>query len=421
MKERGLLLQHIDSVYDGTEPATDRVSNEDKSEFAKARRRGHSIFIRNGLIEAVGTDAEIEARIEKSVLQKSETLDCSGMIAVPGFVDAHTHLLFAGSREEELYLRAAGRSYLEIMEAGGGIHRTVRAVREAAEDDLTANGLRFLDKALRFGTTTVEIKSGYGLDYPNEAKMLRIINRLNTLHPIDIVPTFLVHSVPKSEARKSYLERVVKEMIPGLKEYADWFDIFLEKGVFDLSESEMLLRAAADEGYRLGIHANQIYDIGGVRLALELGVRHLNHLEVLNDKDAKQIIENRNVFPVFLPTAETHVFSERIGQIHRFLSIPDRIVLSTDFNPGSSPVLSPQIVMSTAVLRYMISDPQLLLNAFTQNPSRMLYLEDRGRLTEGCLADILLFELENTGQIPYFGTINFIKTVIKRGKRFDIA
>ena len=420
MTETSLLLKNIKSIYDGG-PLTDARSPEAATQVHKTDRSDPTaIFIRDGMIEAIGSLDHLLHRLGREVLKKTESLDCSGTIAVPGFVDAHTHLLFSGTRENEFYLRAAGRSYLEILEAGGGIHHTVQAVREATEDELTANGLRFLDKAIRFGTTTMEIKSGYGLDMPTEEKMLRVINRLNSLHPIDIVPTFLVHTVPRSTDRKQYIEGVAREMIPRFREYADWFDIFVEKGVFDIPETEMLLRKASDAGYHLGIHVNQAYDIGGIRLALELGVRHVNHLEVLSEEDARDLLTDENVYAVFLPTAEAWVFSEKIGQIHRLLDIPNRIVLSTDFNPGSSPVLSPQTVMSTAVLRYMISDPRLLLNAFTTNPARMLYLEDRGHIGEGMLADIILFDLDNVDQIPYFGTLNLIKTVIKRGERIDI-
>jgi imidazolonepropionase len=249
--------------------------------------------------------------------------------------------------------------------------------------------------------------------------MLRVIHRLDELHPVDVIPTFLVHTVPRGVDRVRYIDEVAEEMIPRFRKLADWFDIFLERGVFELEESERLLKRASEEGYRLGIHANQVYDIGGVRLALQMGVRHVDHLEILSEDDARRILEDERVYPVFLPAAEAWVFSERRGQIHHFADIPERIILSTDFNPGSSPVLSPQMIMSLAVLRYRISDPDLLLNAFTVNPARMLFLEDRGRIEEGLIADILLFDLEKTAQIPYFGTINFLKTVIKEGKRIE--
>jgi imidazolonepropionase len=313
-------------------------------------------------------------------------------------------------------MRAEGRPYLEILECGSGIYNTVNAVRKASEEQLIQNGLKFLDKALRFGTTTIEIKSGYGLDYETEKKMLTVINKLNKQHAVDIIPTFLVHTVPKDTDRKSYIDQVAHRMIPEFREYAEWFDIFIEKGVFDIKEGEYLITKALDAGYRIGIHTNQMHDIGGVKLAVELGVRHVDHLEVLTEEDADRIRENDQIFPVFLPTAEAYVLSKHIGQIHQLMDIPSRIVLSTDFNPGSSPVLSPQLVMAEAVLRYRISDPYLLIDSFTANPSKMLYLDDRGTIQKGKRADLILLQLDNFKQVPYFGTINFIKNVIKSGR-----
>jgi imidazolonepropionase len=337
-----LLLKNIKSIY--------RHQSSDKTK--------PSIRIEDGIIQTIAPFDEIKKKIAADELKKTETIDCSDCIALPGFVDSHTHLLFYGSRENELTMRAAGKPYLDILKAGGGIHSTVSAVRSASEEELIRNGLKFLDKALRVGTTTVEIKSGYGLDYENEKKMLRVIRKLNNIHPVDIIPTFLVHTVPKDVDRKTYIDEVAERMIPEFREYADWFDIFLEEDVFDLKEGEFLIKKAIDAGYYIGIHTNQIHDIGGVRMADELGVRHVDHLEVLTDEDARRIIDNENLYPVFLPTAEACVFSNHIGQIHKLLNIPDRIVLSTDFNPGSSPVLSPLIAMVFAILRYRLSLPE---------------------------------------------------------------
>ncbi len=372
-----------------------------------------SILIKNGVIVEIDRLENLQQSFPD--LSSIKEMDCSDLIALPGYVDSHTHLLFAGSREDELYLRAKGSTYLEILNSGGGIYNTVRAVRNASEEQLIQNGLKYLDKALHAGTTTIEIKSGYGLDFENELKMLKVIHRLNELHPIDIVPTFLVHTVPKETDRKKYLDQVLNEMIPAFREYADWFDIFLEKGVFNLDEGKMLIQVAKMQGYHIGIHTNQVHDIGGVRLADELGVRHVDHLEDLDSEDAKRIIDNENLYAVFFPTAEAYVFSKHVGQIDQLLNISTRLVLSTDFNPGSSPVFSPGLVMSHAVLRYRISDPKLLIDAFTKNPANMLYLEDRGRLEKKCKGDVLLFNLNNYKQIPYWGVIDSLKAVIING------
>lgn len=373
-----------------------------------------SIWIRDGLIEAIAPVHEIETRAGEA-FQDAEVLDASGWIVMPGLVDSHTHLLFAGSRENELYLRAEGRPYMDILKSGGGIYHTVNAVRKASEEELMRHGLKYLDRALGFGITTIEIKSGYGLDFEGEEKMLAVIHRLNDLHAVDVVPTYLVHTVPKDMDRKRYIDLVAEKMIPAFRRYADWFDIFLEKDVFDAREAERLTQRALDQGYCVGMHTNQMNDIGGVPLADALGVRHVDHLEILTDEDARRIVANENLFPVFLPAAEAFVFSKHVGQIRKVLDIPDRIVLSTDFNPGSSPVLDPYFVMAMAVLRYRISDPFLLIDAFTANPAAMLGLADRGVIREGACADLVCLGLENFEQIPYFSTLPSVEKVMKNG------
>ena len=379
-------------------------------------RRDDAIWIKDGMIYSIGSSRQLPEISKKSSGGKIDVLDCTDLIVLPGFVESHTHLLFAGSRENELYMRAAGRSYLEILESGGGIHHTVSALRSASEEQLIKHGLRFLDKALAMGITTIEIKSGYGLDFENEKKMLVVINKLKKLHPVTIIPTYLVHSVPKNTERNKYIEEVAQRMIPEFRQYADWFDIFLEKKVFELEECERLVRKARDAAYHIGIHTNQMNDIGGVHLANDLGVRHVDHLEILSDEDAELIKQNQNLYSVFIPTAEGFVFSEHVGQIQKLLNVPDRIVLTSDFNPGSSPVLSPFFVMTYAILRYRASDPFLLLDSYTKNPSQMLFLEDRGKIEEGLRADMICLESDNFEQIPYWGTTHFIKYVIKDGQ-----
>jgi len=396
-----LLLKNFNQVY-----------GYEKREDGKSL----SIFIRDGIIEHIMPFDELIMRVDKAKMRDTEIVKCDGMIALPGYVDAHTHLLFYGTREDELYMRAQGKPYMEILHKGGGIHNTVRAVREASEEELLKNGLKYLNRALMSGITTIEIKSGYGLDYENEKKMLKVINQLNDYHPVDIVPTFLVHSVPKNMNRKKYIDLVCEQMIPEFKTYTDWFDIFVEKGVFDIKESEKMLKTAMDQGYHTCIHTNQINDIGGIKLASELGVRHVDHLEVLSEKDAQRIIDDKDLYAVFLPAAEMYVFSENIGQINQLSDIPERIVISTDFNPGSSPVLSPIFIQSLALLRYRIGTPSLLVDSFTVNPAEMLYLDDRGILNPGKHGDIFCLELDTFRQIPYLGNMQIRRLIVKSGK-----
>jgi len=190
----------------------------------------------------------------------------------------------------------------------------------------------------------------------------------------------------------------------------------LEKNVFSLKETEHLIQEAQDAGYHVGLHTNQVNDLGGVKLADEMSIRHVDHLEVLKDDDAQRIIANENLYSVFLPTAEAHVFSQHVGQVQKLLEIPERIVLSSDFNPGSSPVLSPLAVINSALLRYRLSDPFLLLNSLTANPAIMLFLDDRGIIQEGRKADFVGFQLDNFEQIPYFSTLDIVRFVMKGGE-----
>jgi len=367
----------------------------------------NAVAITNGVIESVKPFSDIDSA-------SCRVVDVQGCTILPGFVDAHTHLVFAGTRENELLMRAKGTPYLDILRQGGGIYNTVNAVRQASEEELEKQALYFLDQALAFGITTVEAKSGYGLDVENEEKMLRVIQKVNTLHPVDVVPTFLVHSVPKEYERAEYITLVEKEMLPRFRQYARWFDIFLEKGVFSTDEAERLISAATDLGYVSGIHTNQVHDMGGIALAQRMGVRHVNHLEVLSDKDA-EIIKQSGMYAVFLPTAEGLVFSSHVGQIHKLLDMPDRIVLSSDFNPGSSPVLNPFFVMTYALMRYRIADPHLLVNAYTANPAAMLNLTDRGSIEPGMQADLVCLNIDSIEKLPYFGTFDLVSNVIKKG------
>jgi imidazolonepropionase len=384
--------------------------------YGRKTLAGHSILIHDDQIIDINTAAVLEQTYHLDQQPELERIDCSGQIVLPGYIDCHTHLLFCGSREDELYMRAGGLDYLQILQKGGGIHNTVSAVQKASESQLLQNGLKFLDKAIDLGITTVEIKTGYGLDLENELKMLKVINRLKESHPVDVVPTLLLHTIPKEMQRKSYLRCVADEMLPECRRYSDWFDIFLEKGAFTFEEADFLLFRAAELGYHLGMHSNQMNDLGGVELAVRHNIRHIDHLEVLNDKDANQIKQASQLYAVFLPSAEYFCFSDQVGQIQRLGDIPERLILSSDFNPGSSPVLDPHLVMSLAVLRYRIDDPALLLNAYTKNPADMLMLEDRGRIEKGLLADLLCIDMEEFGQIPYMGTLPMIRYVIKRGK-----
>jgi len=360
------------------------------------------MLIQDGRIAAVGTDAEIRSRIPAS----AKLIDAQGRCVTPGLVDAHTHLVFAGNRADEFEKRIAGATYQEIAAAGGGILRTVRLTRAASEDDLLAASRRHRDWMLRGGTTTMEAKSGYGLNHATELKMLRVIARLSEEGPACIVPTLLAaHTVPPefAEGRADYVRWIAEELIPEVaaSHLARYCDAFCDDHAFTVEETRSVLTAAKKHGLGLRVHAEQFRPGTGATLAAELGAATADHLETAPDETLAQL-QTASVQPILLPASVFALSRTQYPPARRMIEAGLAIVLATDFNPGSSPVASMPFVMSLACLQMGLT-PAEALTAATINAAYSLGLGGEiGSLEAGKQADFLIHEFTDYRELAYF-------------------
>ncbi|QDU85492.1 Imidazolonepropionase [Planctomycetes bacterium Pla163] len=380
------------------------------------RIAGGAVAIDRGRVVAVGTEAELAARYEPR-----ERLDARGGLVVPGFVDAHTHPVFAGTREAEFEMRTQGASYAEIALAGGGILSSLRGVRETAEDDLVAALLVRLDRFLEQGTTTVEAKSGYGLDTASELKSLRAIARAGALHPVDLVPTFLgAHAFPPEFAddRAGYVDLLVDEMLPAVAEsgLASYADIFTETHTFGLDDSRRIMRRAQELGLGLRMHVDQLTPLGGADLAAELAAATADHCEHTSDA-ALEAMARAHVQPVLCPLVPLYLREEEHeAPAARMLAAGLAPVVSTDFNPGSCYTQSMTEVLTWSALRYRFSATQCLV-ASTLNAAVSVGRGARaGTFDAGKDADLLILDVPNLEHLVYEFGRNPVRAVLKRGR-----
>ena len=376
-------------------------------------RNDQELLVIDGKIDSVGRRGELSVEAE-------ETIDAKSSLLTPGLIDPHTHLVFYGTREDEFEMRIQGKSYMEIAEAGGGIRKSVRMLREASEDDLVEHSLPFLESMLSHGTTTVEVKSGYGLSLKDELKSLRAIKRLNEMSKIDIVPTFLgAHEFPDEyrEDREKYLAVIINEMIPAVVEegLAEFCDIFTEEGVFTVEESERVLRAAADAGLGLKLHAEEFEPIGGAQLAGKLSAISADHLVAIDDDGIESLIEG-DVTPVLLPGTTFFLGSDTYAPARKIIDAGLKPAIATDFNPGSSMTESLQIILTIACLKLNLT-PLEAFEGVTLNAAKALNRSGSvGSLEKGMNADIVIWNAENHKQVPYHYGVNNVRTVIKGGE-----
>jgi imidazolonepropionase len=356
-------------------------------------------------IAKVGSRDEIEPLIETSGAD-CEVVDAGGRVVLPGFVDAHTHPVFAGTRVSEFEQRAEGATYQEIANRGGGIQSTVRATREASLDELVAAGKRYANWFLRTGTTTVEAKSGYGLTLEDELKILRAIKRLDSESPLRYVPTFLgAHDIPPEykSRREQYISLLIGEMLPRVaqEKLAEYCDIFCEAKVFTTDESRKVLSAARSHGFGLRIHADQLSLSGGAKLAAELHTVTADHLEHA-DSEGIAALKSAGVQPVLLPGSVYALGSTRYPAARAMIEAGLAVVLATDFNPGSSPTPSMTMVHSTAS-NHMGMTPAESIAASTINAAYTLNRGDQiGSLEAGKLADFVIHDSEDYRELAYF-------------------
>ncbi len=354
------------------------------------------MLARNGHIEAIGSSREIESQITTEY----KIVDAAGRVVLPGFVDAHTHAVFAGTRVDEYELRAGGANYEQIAEAGGGIRSTVRKTRAASEDELFDAAQRRSNWFLRCGTTTVEAKSGYGLSTEHELKMLRVIRRL------EYVPTFLgAHEIPDEYRGRSqeYAAVICDEMLPSVadRQLAEYCDVFCEPKVFDVETSRQILTRARALRFKLRIHADQLSRSGAAELAAEMGAVTADHLEQ-TDECGIQALASANVQPVLLPASVYCLGLSRFAPARKMIEAGLAIVLATDFNPGSSPTPSMPFVLSLAST-HMRMTPAEAITTTTINAAYSLGRGDEiGSLEPGKRADFAVYDCQDYREIAYF-------------------
>ena len=379
-----------------------------------------ALGIKDGKISFIGLEQEIVKQEEAGEIQVKEKLDCQGKLVTPGLVDPHTHLVFGGSREHEMALKQQGVPYLEILARGGGIHSTVQMTRQASEEELFIKGKFHLDRMLSFGITTMEAKSGYGLDPQTEMKQLKVAKRLSESHPMSMVSTFLgAHAIPAEY--KSNPEAFLDLMLGMLdeikeKDLAQYVDIFCEEGVFTIDQSRKYLLQAKEKGFGIKIHADEIYSLGGAELAAEVGCISADHLVGASDKGIKQMAEE-GVIAVLLPGTSFYLAKGAHAPAQKMIEAGVAIALSTDFNPGSSPTENLQFIMNLAALQLKMT-PEAIWNAVTVNAAHAIGLgHSAGQLRMNGDADLVIWDVPNYHYVPYHYGVNHVNTVIKSGEK----
>ncbi len=378
-----------------------------------------AILIRGDRIVWIGRTRDLPVH-EPDALH--ETLDGAGLdlVALPGFVDGHTHPVFAGTRVEEYDLRCRGKTYQEIAAAGGGIAASVSQVRSATLDQLVARAERYIWQFLAHGTTTIEAKSGYGLSLDDELKLLETIARLRERSPLEIVPTFLgAHAIPPEfrSDRGGYVRLLVEEMIPRVADrgLAEFCDVFCDHGYFDVEEARTILQAASRAGLGLRIHADELGHSGGARLAAELGACSADHLEWI-DGDDIEALRMAGTIATLLPGTAFNLGLQHYPPARKLIAAGVPVALATDFNPGSCFNLNMQLILSLACSQMKMT-PAETVTAATINGACSLGLSDRlGSLEEGKQADIVLMDVGDYRELPYSFGINHCVVTVKRGQ-----
>ena len=392
------------------------VTHSSKSEWKPPSvRTDAAIAMEGDAIKEIDTSSKLLKRYPDA-----EKVDGKNLMAFPGFVDPHTHPVFYKTREEEFQMRIQGKSYEEIAAAGGGIRNSVRAFREASFEQIAKLTYHRILKFLEYGTTTIEAKSGYGLSLEDELKALKILKKLSQLIPITIVPTFLgAHEIPDEyrNNREKYIEILIKEMIPAVadEKLAVFCDVFCEKDVFTVEESERILLAAKDHGLVPKLHADELHYTGGAELAARVKAISADHLLMISEKGIAAMKE-AGVIPVLLPGTAFFLGKKEYAPARKMIESGLPVALATDFNPGSSMTQNMQLILSIAAIN-MKMVPGEVLGAATVNGARAIGMEkEAGSIEVGKKADIILLDIPDYQYLPYHYGINHVKTVIRHGQ-----
>lgn len=408
-----VLLTHFNQIVCPNDPGHPLSGQEMKE--ATIIEDGY-LALKDGLIMALGSGQPDASLIGPETVVRSY----EGKIATPGIIDCHTHLVYGGSREHEFAQKLAGVPYLDILAQGGGILSTVRATRAASFNNLYQKSKRLLDYMLLHGVTTVEAKSGYGLDWETEKRQLDVVAALEKDHPIDLVSTFMAaHAIPEEYKgnAKAYLDEIVEQMLPEVKKenLAEFCDIFCEKNVFTAEESRYLLSKAKELGFKLRIHADEIASIGGVDVAAELGAISAEHLMMATDEGIAKMSQ-AGVIGNLLPATTFSLMEDTYAPARKMIDAGMAITLSTDSNPGSCPTANMQFVMQLGCFMLRLT-PIEVLNAVTINAAYSVNRQERvGSLTVGKEADIAIFDAPNIDYPLYFFATNLIHQVYKKGQ-----
>ncbi|MGA7626372.1 MAG: imidazolonepropionase [Candidatus Acidiferrales bacterium] len=378
--------------------------------------RDGAILIHEDRIAAIGSGKRIE-KMSKS--RRAEKLDLKGRVVLPGFVDSHTHLIFPASRAAEYEQRIAGASYEEIARKGGGIRSTVTSLRRASAHQLEARAMKNLNDFAAHGTTTIEAKSGYGLDWKSEVKILELLCKLHQEHPIDIHSTFLGAHVIPNEYRKrpeAYVDLLVERWIPAvaMAGLAEFCDVYCDRGAFTVAQSRRILNAGRACGLVSRIHAEQLANTGAARLGIELQAASADHLEKINSGDIRALALS-NVVCTLLPGCCFHLGLRHYGPARKLIDAGAILGIATDFNPGTSPTLSMSTILSLACTQMRMT-PAEAISAATINSAYSLRQHDRvGSLDVGKYADIAAFDVADYREIPYYFGVNLCSFTMKRG------
>jgi len=382
--------------------------------------RDAAVLMRDGRITAVGRRTQVERHADAA---GAEQLDVGGRVVLPGFVDSHTHLVFPASRAEEYEQRIAGKTYEQIARSGGGILSTVRRLRKAPAEKLREKARAFLRMFAAHGTTTLEAKSGYGLDAASELKTLELLRLLDKEQPLDIVSTFLgAHTVPpeyrgKPGGTEAYVGFLVRVLIPAvaLEQLAEFCDVFCDRGAFSVAQARRILAAGRACGLVPRIHAEQLAHTGATRLAVRLHAASADHLEKITRGDIRALARS-NVTATLLPGCSFHLGLGRYAPARELIAAGAIVALATDFNPGTSPTLSMQMVLSLACTQMRMT-PAEALAAATINAAYALGRHDRiGSIEVGKYADFAVFDLADYREIPYYFGVNHCWLTVKRGE-----
>lgn len=390
--------------------ATDKAVGEDLARLDV--RSGTDILIQDGLVSALVP--------EHSITDAHQVVDCRGQVVLPAFVDSHTHIPFAGSRAQEFNRRLQGEGYMEIAAAGGGINATVQATREASEDELYACAADDLRRLMAYGTATVEMKSGYGLDTETELKQLRVIRRLQESFPVDIQATFLgAHEIPPEYRGRTedYVDLVLQEMLPAVREQgiAEYCDVFCEEGVFSLQQSRRIMARARDLGFKLRLHADEIEPLGGAELAADLRAASADHLVRISREGIRKMAESGTVCTL-LPGTTFFLLSDTYAPARDVIDAGGIVALSTDLNPGSSYTHSMQMIITLACLKMGLTIEEAINGASINGAYALGLQQVTGSLHPGKQADLIFLDAPSYHYLVYNFGVQRITGVMKRGR-----